>query len=83
MRERIREILRSHGQIQVGPGQLGDDADLYQAGLTSHASVNLMLALEDEFEVEFPESLLLRRTFESVNAIEEALQKIRAMSSAS
>jgi acyl carrier protein len=83
MRERIREILRSHGQIAVGPGQLGDDADLYQAGLTSHASVNLMLALEDEFEVEFPESLLLRRTFESVNAIEDALRKIRAMSSAS
>ncbi|MEO8561367.1 MAG: acyl carrier protein [bacterium] len=82
MRERIREILRSHGQIPVEPGELSDDADLYQAGLTSHASVNLMLALEDEFEVEFPESLLLRRTFESVKAIEEALQKIRATSSA-
>ena len=26
---------------------LADDADLYQAGMTSHASVNLMLALED------------------------------------
>jgi acyl carrier protein len=83
MRERIREILRSHGQLPVGPGELSDDADLYQAGLTSHASVNLMLALEDEFEVEFPESLLLRRTFESVSAIEEALQKIGATSSAS
>ena len=82
MRERIREILRSHGHLAVGPGELADDADLYQAGLTSHASVNLMLALEDEFEVEFPESLLLRRTFESVRAIEEALQKIRATSSA-
>ena len=83
MRERIREILRTHGQLPVGPGELADDADLYQAGLTSHASVNLMLALEDAFEVEFPESLLLRRTFESVNAIEDALQKIGATSSAS
>lgn len=82
MRERIREILHAHGHLVVGPGELADDTDLYQAGLTSHASVNLMLALEDEFEVEFPESLLLRRTFESVNAIEDALRKIRATSSA-
>jgi len=82
MRDRIREILRTHAQLPIGPGQLPDDADLYQAGLTSHASVNLMLALEDEFEVEFPEALLLRRTFESVNAIEDALQRIGAASSA-
>jgi acyl carrier protein len=82
MRERIREILESHARLCAAPGDLADDTDLYQAGLTSHASVNLMLALEDEFEVEFPESLLLRRTFESVNAIEDALRRIRATSSA-
>jgi len=78
MRDRIRDIVRKHGQLPVGPDALRDDADLYQAGLTSHASVNLMLALEDEFEVEFPESFLLRRTFESVNAIADALERIRA-----
>ena len=33
---------------------LAEDADLYQAGMTSHASVNVMLALEGEFDVEFP-----------------------------
>ena len=82
MRDRIREILRTHAHVVVGPDQLSDDADLYQAGLTSHASVNLMLALEDEFEVEVPESFLLRRTFESVSAIEDALQKIGATSNA-
>ena len=83
MRDRIREILRSHGRLPMGPGELSDDADLYQAGLTSHASVNLMLALEDEFEVELPEALLLRRTFESVSAIEHALLQIGATSAAS
>ena len=31
------------------------DDDLYLLGLTSHATVNVMLALEDEFEIEFPE----------------------------
>ncbi|MEO6525520.1 MAG: acyl carrier protein [Gemmatimonadaceae bacterium] len=83
MRDRIREALRAHAQLPPGSDSLPDDADLYQAGLTSHASVNLMLALEDEFEVEFPDSMLLRRTFESVNAIADALGRISATSDAS
>lgn len=83
MRDRIRQIIRSHGKLPVGPDALSDSADLYQAGLTSHASVNVMLALEDEFDVEFPESMLLRRTFESVDAIAIALDRIRSTSHAS
>ena len=39
-------------------------ADLYAAGLRSFASVQLMLALEEAFEVEFPESLLNRQSFQ-------------------
>jgi acyl carrier protein len=38
----------------------------------------LMLALEEEFDVEFPDSLLRRRTFSSVEAIVEALTGIGA-----
>jgi acyl carrier protein len=83
MRDRIRQIVSSHGQLPLAVDALTDDADLYRAGLTSHASVNLMLALEDEFEVEFPEAFLLRRTFESVSAIADALTRIRATSTAS
>jgi len=50
----IREILLSHGQMSVAISTLDDDADLYQNGLTSHASVNVMLALENNFDIEFP-----------------------------
>jgi acyl carrier protein len=55
---------------------LTDEDDLYQAGMTSHASVNVMLALEDEFEVEFPETMLRKSTFESVAAIRRALAEL-------
>ena len=44
-------------------------ADLFQAGMSSHASVNVMLALEDAFDIEFPDNMLKRRVFESVAAI--------------
>lgn len=81
MRDRIRSVLRQHAQLAQTIEELSDEADLYRAGLTSHATVNVMLALEDEFEIEFPESLLLRRTFGSVRAIEEALSSVPSSSS--
>ena len=42
---------------------VGRDDDLAGAGLTSLATVDLMLAIEDRFGVEFPERMLNRRTF--------------------
>ena len=57
-------------------GELDDEADLYQAGMTSHASVSVMLALEDAFDIEFPESMLRKATFESVSAISAALSTL-------
>ena len=62
-RDRVRALLKTTGWLQTDIDTLADDADLYTAGLTSHATVTLMLALEEEFDVEFPDSLLRRRTF--------------------
>ena len=72
----IRLILREHGRLAGNVAVLGDDADLYEAGLTSHASVNLMLALEERFQVEFPERMLQRRTFASIAAIRSSLLEL-------
>ncbi len=69
----IRKVLDTHGRLPVSVGSLRDDDDLYQSGLSSHASVNVMLALEDAFDIEFPDSLLKRDTFQSVGAIRSAL----------
>jgi acyl carrier protein len=80
--DRIREVVAEHGRLAVDIASLSDDDDLYRAGLTSHASVNLMLALEDAFDVEFPEQLLRRQTFESVAAISEAIDLLLAESNA-
>jgi acyl carrier protein len=44
--------------------------------MSSHASVNVMLALEGKFDVEFPDRMLRRRVFESVAAIRAALQEL-------
>jgi acyl carrier protein len=74
----IRRVLRDHGRLGVDPDRLSDDADLYQSGMTSHASVNVMLALEGEFGVEFPDHMLKRNVFRSIGSIERALRELIA-----
>lgn len=78
MKDQIRQVIKEHGQLSVDVETLADDSDLYQAGMTSHASVNVMIALEDSFDVEFLDSMLKRSVFESVASINAALEEVRA-----
>lgn len=70
----VREALAAHGQLAVPVESLSNDDDLYSAGLTSHATVNVMLALEDELGFEFDGDLLRRSTFQSIAALAAAVQ---------
>lgn len=76
MDEKIRGILRDHGRLSVDAMSIGDEQDLYQAGLTSHASVSVMLALEDAFDVEFPDAMLRRDFFGSIALIRAAVGEL-------
>ena len=78
MIEDIRTILKEHGRLSVDTATLTETSDLYQAGLTSHASVNVMLALEGKFDVEFPDRMLKRGVFESLGAIKSAIEELTA-----
>jgi acyl carrier protein len=77
LKDQIREVLRDHARLPVGVEQVDDHADLFQAGMSSHASVNVMLALEDAFDIEFPDSMLKRSVFESVAGIDAALLELQ------
>ena len=70
----IRSILAQHGRLATDVTALEDSSDLYDAGLTSLTTVNLLLAIEDHFDVEFPDELLSRRTFQSIDALAEAVE---------
>ena len=73
---RIRRVLKEHGRLSQDAEALAPSADLYQAGMTSHASVNVMLALEGEFDIEFPDVMLKRNVFNSIGSIEEAVAEL-------
>jgi len=70
---RIRQVLAEHARLPGGVDGIDEDTDLYQAGMTSLASVSVMLALEETFGVEFPDRLLRKPTFASIRAIRAAL----------
>jgi acyl carrier protein len=72
----IREVLETHGRLPVPVESLQETDDLFDNGLTSHASVNVMLALEDAYDFEFPDELLVKSTFESISAIQSALNSL-------
>jgi len=74
--ESIRLILREHGRLAIDVNVLDDQSDLFEAGLTSHASVNLMLALEEHFNVEFSERMLQRRSFASIASIRVCIAEL-------
>lgn len=70
----VRRVLDTHAKLTASAGTLTEDDDLYAAGMTSHASVNVMLAVEDAFDIEFPDELLTKHTFCSIRTISSAVE---------
>ena len=69
----MRAILAQVARLDVDVDHLDPRADLFEVGLTSHASVNVMLALEAAFDFEYPDSMLRKATFASIEAIVSGL----------
>ena len=63
MKTQLRRILSESARLDVSVDSLGDSDDLYAAGLSSLATVHVMLAIEDEFAIEIPDRMLTRRLF--------------------
>lgn len=76
MDEKIRSILATHGKLSVDVSTLDAGSNLFEAGLTSHASVNVMLACEDEFDVEFPDETLNKTTFSSIANLSQVVSRL-------
>lgn len=72
----VRSVLADQGKLSEDAQSIAVDADLYRAGMTSHASVNVMLGVEDAFDLEFPEQMLTKETFESLESIAAAVRTL-------
>ncbi len=58
--------------------KLARDADLHEAGLTSMATVKLMLAVEAAYDVAIPDAELTPENFRSIATIQALLERLQA-----
>ena len=80
MKQRVREIIADNTGIDVDA--LGDQGDLWQAGMASKAAVRVMLEIEEEFELEFPPESMSQASFATVDAITAAVEPLVGSASA-
>jgi len=72
----IRHVIADHARLSIEVSEVADADDLFTAGMTSYASVNVMLAIEDAFGVEFPDRMLTRSVFASIEALSTAVGEL-------
>ncbi len=72
----VREVLALRAKIPMEIQSVSASQSLYDAGMTSHATVRVMLGLEDQFDVEFPDELLQRSVFDQIESIVQAIEKL-------
>ncbi len=74
--EEIRNILARNEALAPIAGEISEDENLFDKGLDSFGSVQLMLALEEHFDVEFPDHLLSRKSFSTIRSIRETVSSL-------
>jgi acyl carrier protein len=78
MEDQLRRILNEVGGLAVPAASIASDGDLFAAGLTSFATVSVMLAIEDCFEVEIPDELVNRATFRTIAKLAEVVMALQS-----
>jgi acyl carrier protein len=76
MEMQLRAILGDYSGLGDISYSIGMQENLWHLGMTSLASVQVMLALEASFGIEFPESKLRHATFSSIFAIMATIQEL-------
>jgi acyl carrier protein len=74
--EEVRRTVGLHAQLSVDMDDVDKDDDLFQLGMTFHSTVNVLLALEEAFDIEFPDDLLENDTFRSLSTMETVVSSL-------
>jgi hypothetical protein len=78
MIEIIRHAIDMKGNLRVAASLLAPWVNLYAAGLTPFAAIQVMLELEKELAIEFPDEMLRRENFSSISAILACVKQLSA-----
>jgi len=73
----IRTILKHVAHLEAAIDSIGDGDDLYEAGLSSLDTIQLMLAIEKQFNIEIPDEMLNRNLFRSIDALADTIATLQ------
>ncbi|KAG0189729.1 hypothetical protein DFQ28_003052 [Apophysomyces sp. BC1034] len=74
---KLREILAQWADLDVPIASLSNDASLYDAGMSSLATVKILMAIENAFDIEIPDEWLTRELFMSVASLGQAIERLQ------
>ena len=77
-RSRIAALVDSILDRNPGYERVADEARLVDAGMTSMDMVNLMLAVEADFDIMIPAADITPGNFRSIASIEAMVERVRA-----
>jgi acyl carrier protein len=81
-RQRVAELVRQLFAKRAIERAVGDDDDLGECGLSSLDVVNLMLAVESEFDLKIPERDMRPANFRTIARIEALVASLIDQSAA-
>jgi acyl carrier protein len=71
-------LLRKHVKYLSNTQPLDEDHLLQEYGLDSLASVNLLLDIEDTYDIVMPDKYLVEATFSTAHALWNVIEQLRA-----
>ena len=74
VRDQVRDLLARWARLSKPANRIGGSEDLFRLGLDSQSVISLMLALEERFQMEFPEDSLTRASFATLDAIVQVVR---------
>ena len=75
----IKQVIVRALNLEIDPEEIGDSDVLFggEMGLNSMAMVELVVGIEDEFDLEISDEDLSAEVFKSVQTIEDYIQSVR------
>ncbi|RQU81443.1 acyl carrier protein [Burkholderia cenocepacia] len=77
VKNEIRTILKHVAHLEAAIDSIGNGDDLYEAGLSSLDTIQLMLAIEKQFNIEIPDEMLNRNLFRSIDALADTIATLQ------
>ena len=74
--ERVKKLLVNNAELSKGFDEITNDEDLSLIGMNSITYIKIIVAIEDEFDIEINDEDLDYRMFGNINKISELIKEM-------